>query len=113
MERELKESDGGEELALWRFCVSGLFVRREEKERDSCGKKGSSYQKPQAALNSTSLSFCFSLPPPIAFSLSPSLCSLAMLMIDGLRVLMGTGEQELRSGLSWQLGEGAFCCCFT
>lgn len=26
---------------------------------------------------------------------------------------MGTGEQELRSGLSWQLGEGAFCCCFT
>lgn len=57
MERELKESDGGEELALWRFCVSGLFVRREEKERDSCGKKGSSYQKPQAALNSTSVSF--------------------------------------------------------
>lgn len=88
-----------------------------EKEGDSCGKQGS-YQKPQAALNSlssqllssSSLIFLY-----LSLSLHPSLscCSLAMLMIDGLRVLMGTGEQELRSGLSWQLGEGDFCCCFT
>lgn len=113
-------------LCWWFVCV-----QRERKEGDSCGKQGS-YQKPQAALDSVSFLFLSSSSSSLSVSLSPSslifflffflflshsippsLCSLAMLMIDGLRVLMGAGEQELRSGLSWQLGEGAFCCCFT